>query len=51
MALGGGIDIKIHRRFAIRAFQSDYLLTRFFNGNQHNFRLSAGFVWRIGASQ
>ena len=56
-AIGGGIDIKVNDRFAVRAIQADYLMTRFkvgpaiaFSGlddRQDNFRLSAGIVIRF----
>jgi len=50
---GGGIDVPLSRRFAIRAVQADYLLTRFSLANgssasQHNLRLSFGVVFRFG---
>jgi opacity protein-like surface antigen len=50
---GGGIDVSLSRRFAIRAVQADYLLTRFSLANgssatQHNLRLSFGVVFRFG---
>ena len=56
--VGGGIDININDTFAIRAIQADYLMTRFKTGpqiffsgldeRQNNFRLSAGFVIKLG---
>jgi len=56
-AVGGGIDINLNERIAIRAIQADYLMTRYntgsavhFNGfddRQNNFRLSAGIVFRF----
>ena len=30
LALGGGLDIRINEKLAIRAIQADYLQTRFF---------------------
>jgi opacity protein-like surface antigen len=53
MALGGGLDIALSQRFAIRAVQAEYLMTRFPNsaGNaamENNFRVSAGLVFRLG---
>jgi opacity protein-like surface antigen len=53
MTLGGGVDINLNHRFAIRAVQAEYLLTRFANAaavtvSQNNFRISAGIVIRIG---
>jgi opacity protein-like surface antigen len=48
MAVGGGLDVKVHDRLAVRLFQADYVLTRFADDNQHNFRLSTGLVLRLG---
>lgn len=50
MIAGGGLDIGIARHIAIRPVEADYLLTRLpngVNGNENNFRLSAGVVLRI----
>jgi hypothetical protein len=52
MAIGGGLDLKLSRHFAVRAIQGDYFLTRFTNPlnarfTQNNFRLSTGFVFRF----
>ena len=57
MALGGGLDYKIHRNVAIRFIQADYLMTRFKTninsaGNsvaatQNNFRIGAGIQFRF----
>jgi hypothetical protein len=60
MALGGGFDIGINRRFAIRAAQIDYLYTHFntfdalttgftnnTNNHQNSFRYSGGIVFRF----
>lgn len=52
MAFGGGIDIKVNKRFAIRAVQADYnpVFLRGpalgFDGTASNFRLSFGVVFR-----
>ena len=48
MVLGGGLDVRLNHRFAIRAFQADYLRTRFFNDTQRKGRISAGIVIRFG---
>lgn len=48
LAVGGGLDAKVHKNLAIRLFQADYVLTRFNDDNQHNFRLSTGLVLRLG---
>jgi hypothetical protein len=54
MALGGGLDIGLNHRFAVRAVQAEYLMTRFPNSGgvgvtQNNFRISAGLVFRFGS--
>jgi opacity protein-like surface antigen len=56
-AVGGGLDINLNDRFAIRAIQADYLMTRFETGpnilftglddRQDNLRISAGIVIRF----
>ncbi|HVA00036.1 MAG TPA: hypothetical protein VMV34_00120 [Terriglobia bacterium] len=48
MALGGGMDVKVSRRLAVRLFQADYYLTRDFGSSQNNLRFSAGMVFRFG---
>ncbi|MBL8169127.1 MAG: porin family protein [Acidobacteria bacterium] len=48
MAVGGGLDVKVVDALAIRLFQADYVLTRFNDDNQNNFRLSTGLVLRLG---
>ena len=48
LAVGGGLDAKVHSNLAIRLFQADYVLTRFNDDSQHNFRLSTGLVLRLG---
>ena len=48
MAAGGGVDVKVADRLAVRLFQADYVLTRFGDTNQGNFRASGGFVLRFG---
>jgi opacity protein-like surface antigen len=49
MAIGGGLDAKIIDNLAIRLFQADYVLTRFNDQTQNNFRLSTGLVLRLGS--
>jgi outer membrane protein OmpA-like peptidoglycan-associated protein len=56
VAVGGGLDLNVHRHFAIRLFQAEYLMTRFRDptsaagttGTRDNVRLSAGIVFRSG---
>src|SRR5947207_10518469 len=52
MTLGGGVDVKISRRFSIRPAQVDYLLTRFNEfgtgaQTQNNLRVSTGVVFHF----
>jgi len=60
MAFGGGVDIGLSKRFAIRAAQIDYVRTQFSSldalasgfatnsaGQQNSFRYSAGIVFRF----
>ena len=49
--IGGGLDMHASRRFSIRLFEADYLLTTFDNGSnnrQNNLRISAGVVMHFG---
>jgi outer membrane protein OmpA-like peptidoglycan-associated protein len=54
MAAGGGLDIRIHRHFAVRVVQAEYVMTRFTDfvtgdtGRQNDIRLSSGIVFRFG---
>lgn len=53
VGLGGGLDVSVYRRFAIRAFQFEYLHTTFPNGvndRQNIFRFTFGVVYRFGSS-
>ena len=45
---GGGLDIKVHDRVSIRAFQLDYLRSRFFGETEDRGRLAFGLVLRLG---
>lgn len=47
VALGGGLDVSIHRNLAVRLVQADYLLTRFAGESQNNARISTGLVLRF----
>jgi opacity protein-like surface antigen len=65
MTAGGGFDIKLNRKFALRPIQAEYLLTRFGNncqtvnggqvclnlGNQNSFRLKSGIVISWGGAK
>jgi hypothetical protein len=56
--VGGGLDLNLNKSLAIRVIQADYLMTRFQTGpqilfsglsdRQNNFRISAGFVIKLG---
>lgn len=51
MTAGGGINIRVSRRWSIRPVQAEYFLTKIPNGlnnRQNNFRFSAGIVLRFG---
>lgn len=48
MVVGGGVDLKITDNIAFRLFQTDYVLTRFNDDNQSNFRASTGVVIKLG---
>jgi hypothetical protein len=45
---GGGLDLKLSRRLALRVIQADYLLTGLGDSAQSNARISAGLVFRFG---
>ena len=46
--LGGGLDVKINDRVAIRAFQLDYFRPNFFGEAHNRGRLAFGVVLRFG---
>jgi opacity protein-like surface antigen len=48
MALGGGLDVRLSDRFAIRAIQIDYVRSQFFNQTQNKGRIAVGIVMRFG---
>lgn len=47
-AVGGGLDIKVNERVAVRAFQIDYFRPTFFNESHHRGRLAFGVVLHFG---
>jgi outer membrane immunogenic protein len=52
MTAGAGLDVNLTRRFALRAFEADYYLTRFGNGvndHQNNLRIAVGVIVRFGS--
>ena len=44
-AFGGGVDVRVNRRFSVRAIQVDYNPTWFGGSAQHNFRFGVGVVF------
>jgi opacity protein-like surface antigen len=46
MSLGGGLDVRVNKRIAVRVIQADYTPTFFGSGRQDNFRISTGIVFR-----
>ena len=56
MALGGGIDLKVARRLALRPVEVDYLLTHFtahkinYSASQNNFRYVGGLNFLFGGA-
>jgi len=46
MAVGGGVDVRVSNRIAIRIIQANYIPTFFGSGRQDNFRLSFGIVFK-----
>ena len=49
--VGGGLDVRLNHRFAVRAFRASYLRTQFPNSStnvQNSLSLSAGLVVRFG---
>ncbi len=49
IAVGGGMDLDISSRFALRVFQVDYLRTTLFDEKQNSLRFSTGLVYHWGA--
>jgi opacity protein-like surface antigen len=47
-ALGGGLDVKVNDRIAIRAFQLDYFRPNFFGESHNRGRLAVGVVLHLG---
>lgn len=47
LATGGGVDINLNERFAVRV-QGDYLMSRFLSLRQDNLAVSTGLVVRFG---
>jgi hypothetical protein len=50
-AFGGGLDIRLNKRFSVRVIQADYLMSRFLGTRQNNLRVSAGIVLTFGKAK
>ena len=48
MAVGGGVDVKVNDKFAIRVVQADYAPIFVDGGTINNARISTGVVFRFG---
>jgi hypothetical protein len=48
VALGGGLDIPLGNRFAVRAIQADYLINSIYGDRRHDVRYSSGLVVTFG---
>jgi hypothetical protein len=46
LALGGGLDLRVKPKFALRAIQADFIRTYFF-GAIYNYRISSGVLLRF----
>ena len=46
--VGGGLDVTVNERVAIRAFQLDYFRPNFFGEAHNRGRLAFGMVFRFG---
>ncbi len=47
-AAGGGVDVSLGRKFAVRAFEADYFRANVLNAKPNAFRASAGIVYYPG---
>jgi hypothetical protein len=48
VALGGGVEINVTRRFAVKLLDADYIYAKTFGVSQPNIRISTGLVYRFG---
>ncbi|MBZ5720994.1 MAG: porin family protein [Acidobacteriia bacterium] len=46
-AAGGGLDVNLNSKVAVRVAQADFVQTKFFSDSQNNFRYSAGIVFKF----
>lgn len=47
LGFGGGVDLNLSRRFAVRLVQTDFIPARLAGRWENNFRISAGVVLRL----
>ncbi len=50
LQVGGGVDLRLSKHFAVRTFQADWLRTQFPNAStnvQNDFRLGSGIIFRL----
>jgi len=48
IVIGGGFDVNVHERIAVRVIQADYYVTRQMERRINNMNLSFGIVFRLG---
>ncbi len=48
LGFGGGVDVNVSDVVAIRAFQTDFLVDRFVDDWNWNFRIGSGIVFKFG---
>jgi hypothetical protein len=48
MGLGGGVDLNLGKRVAVRLIQADYLPARLNDNWQNNYRIQTGLVLKLG---
>jgi len=48
IAVGGGVDVNVNEKIAVRVIQADYYMTRHMEQWMNNVNLSFGIVFRIG---
>lgn len=51
MAAGGGLDVNLGSKAAIRLFQVDYFRTNVLGTRPHNYRASAGVIFYLGKGE
>lgn len=51
LGFGGGVDLNLRRRFAVRLVQADYIPARLAGQWKNNFRISTGVVLRFAYTQ